>query len=268
MKISKAYIQHIAVNPLEIKAAEISNMIFNKFKDWVQKYAGSVNAGADYSRYWVFRVDSPINEDDLIVHVDLYPNMERPFLQVTGTTILYDNDDVELKIKIATNSFFHKANEQFPYGFYYNMKDKVRHDISQHYEQLNYDLKEIVRHELEHLEQFSGEDKPDVDNRFRDMKPSEDFRDYSDEKSINYWRSYLGAQHEVEAYVTGFYYEAKKTKTSFFVVLDDFFKHIYYKNVINYQEKNKVRFAKILKEIQDKYIEYAKSRYPEILKLI
>ena len=85
------------------------------------------------------------------------------------------------------------------------------------WKELSFDLKDVVRHEIEHLTQ-DGENL----KQGKYIPDDEDLRDLIDAGLLDK-DEYYKLPKEVDAMIQGMYYKAKKSKTPFVDVVDDYF---------------------------------------------
>jgi len=83
--------------------------------------------------------------------------------------------------------------------------------------ELSFDLKDVVRHEIEHLTQ-DGENL----KQGKYIPDDQDLRNLIDAGMLNK-DEYYKLPKEVDAMIQGMYYKAKKSKTPFADVVDDYF---------------------------------------------
>jgi len=99
---------------------------------------------------------------------------------------------------------------------------------------ISFDIKDVVRHELEHLTQEGGNLKSD-----KFMKDDQILRNLIDMKLLSK-AEYFKLEKEVDAMLQGMYFKAKKSKTPFEKVLNDYLDIFVDQKSISKEEKDDV----------------------------
>lgn len=119
-------------------------------------------------------------------------------------------------------------------------------------------LQFTIRHELEHFVQIII-NKQDVGStgypNFRNTTSNNDL--------WNKFKDYYLNPLELEAFVTGFYYQAKKTKKPFQSIVSQYLQNEAKALVIKFHIHPEEVY-KFISLVYDKYLEYAKQRYPNL----
>lgn len=229
MKFSTAIKQRYSkVNPLETDAAKLSKQIFEYLKDQL------VSKEYREGEFFIFKTFSG---DDLLVWVKIKRYIKSP---------------KKNQFVILTTGEFDESGELTVTA---KLFGKIPENIEQYFESFIFDLKNTVRHELEHYYQteLAGETKRKRTwDEVEKLYESED----SGDKLAEY-RSYYLSNSEIEAYVSGAYYEAKKSKKGFYEVLYDELEQI------QSDLENIEGGPELFKEIHDTWIDYARQRFPE-----
>lgn len=256
MKFSYAYITKIAVNPLELKTAEVSRAVF----DFVKR---EIEAGRTFEDFFMPRgtlefklpINTPSYKFELLQVSIRFQRGKKLFVTEGGTKANKGTGLVSIGVMVT-----------IPRG---NIN---LHTMRESYEILSMSLKETIRHELEHFYQYSTEEgAQDLDkmllylNKF-DKDISESSGDFGDElrqmKEVNAYVAYLRSPREMEAFTAGIYYRAKKERRSFSEVFDNFFLSGWENS--EFKPEVTETFKKGLEAVKKDYIEYAKQRYPDV----
>lgn len=119
-------------------------------------------------------------------------------------------------------------------------------------------LQFTIRHEFEHFVQLII-NKKDVG-----AKGSPDFHNSTSNNDFwNKFKEYYLNPLELEAFVTGFYYQAKKTKKPFQSIVSQYLQNEAKAIVVKYHIHPEEVY-KFISLVYDKYLEYAKQRYPNL----
>ena len=86
------------------------------------------------------------------------------------------------------------------------------------WQEVSFDIKDVVRHEIEHLTQDGENERPG-----KYIPDDQDIRDMIDAGLLDK-ENYFKLPKEVDAMIQGMYFKAKKSKTEFSKVVDDYFK--------------------------------------------
>ncbi len=126
---------------------------------------------------------------------------------------------------------------------------KDKNDWSKWYSYFNDIFKGLIRHELEHFKQDWDEDliKP---NTFPWLG------------NINELKDYYLSPYEIDAYVSGIYYQSKKSKRPFIEILTNMFNDIKQKAIADGKISDQ-EMDKLLYEMWPVYIDYARKRFPK-----
>lgn len=143
--------------------------------------------------------------------------------------LLFKPSDADYPYLIDASSGYDELNIDIEYNPKY---------FPAEYNELIAELKEVLRHEFEHIAQF---------NFFKDSYPEGS----SDDLPMF---DYLMLDYEVAAGVQGLYKRSKTTKQSFTQVLDDFL-----------DERSDELTPKEIKKVKQTYIDYAKKNLPKVV---
>jgi hypothetical protein len=116
-------------------------------------------------------------------------------------------------------------------------------------------LQMAVRHELEHFVQFIIKNQKEESTSF--MKAT---------NTKELWaglKNYYLNRNEMEAFATGFYYQAKKSKKGFRDILSKYLYSIA-GDMIQYNGLPREEVYQFMSELYDKYLNYAQNRYPNL----
>lgn len=205
---SKNEIKKGSYNPLDVEANKISKKIF----EWLINKANIEN-GSDY----ITIMDS--NEK-----IDIIAWMEVKELD-------NENNEVNMNNVRFTSGSYTDSNNTIVINIFIP-KGYSNEDLIKLRETLSYQIKNTVRHELEHVYQTEEQ--------------------YEELSHLNTNRAnYLLSEPEIEAHTAGLMLQAKKEKIPFETVLDR------YLNATLVQTSDDVRA-----NIKQKYLEYTKTRYP------
>ena len=102
------------------------------------------------------------------------------------------------------------------------------------WQKVSFDIKDVVRHELEHLTQDGGNEKPG-----KYMKDDQLIRDLIDSDMLSK-SQYFKLEKEVDAMLQGLYFKAKKSKRPFGDVIDDYLNIFLDQETISPQEKEDI----------------------------
>ena len=102
------------------------------------------------------------------------------------------------------------------------------------WQKVSFDIKDVVRHELEHLTQDGGNEKPG-----KYMKDDQLIRDLFDSDMLSK-SQYFKLEKEVDAMLQGLYFKAKKSKRPFGDVIDDYLNIFLDQETISPQEKEDI----------------------------
>lgn len=130
--------------------------------------------------------------------------------------------DLEAHIKISDDTYSVDGGANAGYDDdgdeidpFINVVFQVPKDID--LQKLSFDIKDVVRHEIEHLTQDGANLKPG-----KYIPDDQDLRDLIDSGLLDQ-DNYYKLPKEVDAMIQGMYYKAKKSKTPFKDVVDDYF---------------------------------------------
>jgi len=125
-----------------------------------------------------------------------------------------------------------------------------------YFPELSYKIKQSIRHEAEHA-------SPSQESRLEDTRSL--VTDSETEMGLRRRLGYMLNPIEVEAFVTGLYYGAKKQKKPFLTLLDDYLAYIKNNLYIIYKKQRPYELIEnVFIEIRKKWTNYAMKRYPKI----
>ena len=189
----------------------LSSIVFEMFKD--------IHDRGDKEGEFEFRVDHPDDEHD-IPSKDFY-------FDLMGKVEITDD---EYEVDGGANAGFDKdGNEITPL-----LSVKFRIPKNPDWQRVSFDIKDVVRHELEHLTQ-------DGDN-VKSSKYMEDdqlIRDLIDADMLPK-SAYFRLEKEVDAMLQGLYFKAKKAKRPFKDVINDYLNIFIDQETITQEEKENI----------------------------
>ena len=188
---------------------KLSSITFKAFKD--------IYGRGDKEGSFKFRVDHPEDEHD-IPSKDFFFDFEG-YVEIT---------DDEYKVDGGANAGFDDEGDEITPLLSVKFKIPKNPD----WQKISFDIKDVVRHELEHLtqegyNQHSGKYMED-DTLVRDLIDAEMLP-----KS-----QYFKLEKEVDAMLQGLYFKAKKSKLPFKDVIDDYLDIFVNQETITQEEKN------------------------------
>jgi len=224
-------------NPNDLLAMKISRDIFTVVKD---------NIGKDTDR--VFKVDKNCS---LFVRI-LYLGENDIYGEINSSNLKYNTFTIKADTNTSKNSLY---NPFVRIGIFLN------HQFSESdFESINYAIFDAIRHELEHYQQYK--------NKFNDEYFSPViYKDFI--PMCNEYREYLLSTSEIEPYLKGLVFAAKKQKIPFDTILDQSLNGIFFNN--NNALRDKIlasnmgqEVEKIITDIRSKIIQRAKEIYPKL----
>ena len=186
-------------------ANKLSSIAFEAFKD--------IHDRGDKEGEFEFRVDHPDEEHDI-------PSKEFYFdflgkIEITDDEYFVDGG--------ANAGFDNKGDEITPL-----LSVKFRIPKNPDWKEISFDLKDVVRHELEHLTQDGDNlkggvisDDPKLARPSKYMKDDQLIRDLIDSDLLPK-SQYFKLEKEVDAMLQGLYFKAKKSKQPFGSVINDY----------------------------------------------
>jgi len=188
-------------------ANQLSKIAFESFKD--------IHDRGDKKGEFSFRVDHPDDEHDI-------PSEEFYFDFVGKVEITDDEYEVDGG---ANAGFDNKGNEITPL---LSVKFKIPQNPTKNpsWEDISFDIKDVVRHELEHLTQDGDNEKggawhedPKLRRPSKYMEDDQMLRDLIDLDLLPK-ADYFRLEKEVDAMLQGLYFKAKKSKRPYRDVID------------------------------------------------
>ena len=204
-------------------ANKLSSIAFEAFKD--------IHDRGDKEGEFEFRVDHPDEEHD-IPSKDFY-------FDLMGKVEITDD---EYQVDGGANAGFDKdGNEITPL-----LSVKFRIPKNPDWQQVSFDLKDVVRHELEHLTQDGDNEKggvisddPKLARPSKYMKDDQLMRDLIDADLLPK-SQYFKLEKEVDAMLQGLYFKAKKAKRPFKDVINDYLNIFIDQETITQEEKENI----------------------------
>jgi len=190
---------------------KLSSIAFEAFKD--------IHDRGDKEGSFEFRVDNPDDEHDI-------PSKDF-FFDFVGKVEITDD---EYGVDGGANAGFDNKGEEITPLLSVKFKIPKNPD----WQEVSFDIKDVVRHELEHLTQ-------DGDNE-RSGKYMEDdqlVRDLIDADMLSK-SQYFKLEKEVDAMLQGLYFKAKKSKRPFKDVIDDYLNIFIDQETITQEEKEEI----------------------------
>jgi hypothetical protein len=179
-------------------ANKLSSIAFKAFKD--------IHDRGDKEGSFKFRVDTPDDEHD-IPSEDFYFDFEGK-VEITDGEYGVDGG--------ANSGFDNGGNEITPL---LSVKFKIPKNPSNTYptwQDISFDIKDVIRHELEHLTQDGDNEKPG-----KYIEDDQLLRDLIDAKLLPK-AQYFKLEKEIDAMLQGLYFKAKKLKRPYKKVIDDY----------------------------------------------
>jgi hypothetical protein len=138
--------------------------------------------------------------------------------------------DDEYKVDGGANAGFDKKGNEITPLLSVTFKIPKNPD----WQKVSFDIKDVVRHELEHLTQDGENEKPG-----KYMKDDQLIRDLIDADMLSK-SQYFKLEKEVDAMLQGLYFKAKKSKRPFGDVIDDYLNIFLDQETISPQEKEDI----------------------------
>ena len=202
---------------------KLSSIAFESFKD--------IHDRGDKEGEFEFRVDHPDEEHDI-------PSKEFYFDFVGKVKITDDEYSVDGG---ANAGFDNKGEEITPL-----LSVKFKIPKNPDWQEISFDLKDVVRHELEHLTQDGDNlkggvesDDPKLERPSKYMKDDQLIRDLIDSDLLSK-SQYFKLEKEVDAMLQGLYFKAKKSKQPFKNVIDKYLNIFIDQDTITPQEKEDI----------------------------
>mgnify|MGYP003624819478 FL=1 len=202
---------------------QISKIVFEKFKD-------IYNQG---DKKGEFTLTVGPNDEDILnnqFEFDLMGVVE--FTGINGEYLVDGG---------ANAGFDSKGEEITPL-----MSIKFRIPTNPDWQQVSFDIKDVVRHELEHLTQDgenvkggAWDENPKLRRPSKYMKDDQLLRDLIDAKMLPK-AQYFKLEKEVDAMLQGLYFKAKKSKRPFKDVVNDYLNIFIDQNTITLEEKEEI----------------------------
>ena len=196
-------------------ANKLSSIAFEAFKD--------IHDRGDKEGSFKFRVDHPDDEHD-IPSEDFYFDFE-------GVVEITDD---EYGVDGGANAGFDNEGEEIPPLLSVKFKIPQNPTKNPSWEDISFDIKDVVRHELEHLTQDGDNEKTG-----KYMKDGQLIRDLIDADLLSK-SQYFKLEKEVDAMLQGLYFKAKKSKRPFGDVIDDYLNIFLDQETISPQEKEDI----------------------------
>jgi hypothetical protein len=204
-------------------ANKLSSIAFGAFKD--------IHDRGDKEGEFEFRVDHPDEEHDI-------PSKEFYFDFVGKVEITDD----EYNVDGGANAGFDKNGD--PITPLLSVDFKIPKNPK--WSIISMDLKDVVRHELEHLTQDGDNEKggvisddPKLARPSKYMKDDQLVRDLIDSDMLSK-SQYFKLEKEVDAMLQGLYFKAKKSKRPFKDVIDDYLNIFVNQKTITQEEKEDI----------------------------
>ncbi len=192
-------------------ANKLSSIAFEAFKD--------IHDRGDREGEFEFRVDNPDEEHDI-------PSKDF-FFDFAGVVEITDN---EYSVDGGANAGFdNKGDEITPL-----LSVKFKIPKNPDWQKVSFDIKDVVRHELEHLTQDGYNEK--TGKYMEDDKLLRDLIDLDLLPKADYFR----LPKEIDAMLQGLYFKAKKAKRPFKDVIDDYLNIFIDQETITPEEKENV----------------------------
>jgi len=188
---------------------KLSSIAFEAFKD--------IHDRGDTSGSFSFRVDHPDEEHDIPAK-EFYFDFEG-YVEITDD--LYQPDG-------GANAGFDNKGESITPMLSLKFRIPKNPTTNPSWEDISFDLKDVVRHEIEHLTQDGDNlkggvisDDPKLERPSKYMKDDQLLRDLIDSDLLPK-SQYYKLEKEVDAMLQGLYFKAKKSKQPFKEVINDY----------------------------------------------
>jgi len=188
---------------------KLSSIAFEAFKD--------IHDRGDTSGSFSFRVDHPDEEHDIPAK-EFYFDFEG-YVEITDD--LYQPDG-------GANGGFDEKGESITPMLSLKFRIPKNPTTNPSWEDISFDLKDVVRHEIEHLTQDGDNlkggvvsDDPKLERPSKYMKDDQLLRDLIDADLLPK-SQYYKLEKEVDAMLQGLYFKAKKSKQPFKEVINDY----------------------------------------------
>ena len=192
-------------------ANKLSSIAFEAFKD--------IHDRGDKEGSFKFRVDHPDDEHD-IPSKDFYFDFEG-VVEITDDEYGVDGG--------ANAGFDNEGDEITPL-----LSVKFKIPKNPDWQKVSFDIKDVVRHELEHLTQDGYNEKTG-----KYMEDDQLLRDLIDADMLSK-SAYFRLEKEVDAMLQGLYFKAKKSKRPFKDVIDDYLNIFIDQETITQEEKENI----------------------------
>jgi GNAT superfamily N-acetyltransferase len=204
-------------------ANQLSKIAFQEFKD--------IHDRGDKEGTFKFRVDHPDEEHDIPA--------EEFYFDFEGIVKITDD---EYNVDGGANvGFDDKGDEITPI-----LSVKFKIPKNPDWQKVSFDIKDVVRHELEHLTQDGDNEKggawhedPRLRRPSKYMQDDQFLRDLIDVNLLPK-SDYFKLEKEVDAMLQGMYFKAKKSKTPFKNVLNDYLDIFVDQGSISKEEKENI----------------------------
>jgi len=204
-------------------ANQLSKIAFQEFKD--------IHDRGDKEGTFKFRVDHPDEEHDIPAD-EFYFDFEG-IVKITDDEYNVDGG--------ANVGFDDKGDEITPI-----LSVKFKIPKNPDWQKVSFDIKDVVRHELEHLTQDGDNEKggawhedPRLRRPSKYMQDDQFLRDLIDVNLLPK-SDYFKLEKEVDAMLQGMYFKAKKSKTPFKNVLNDYLDIFVDQGSISKEEKENI----------------------------
>ena len=192
-------------------ANKLSSIAFEAFKD--------IHDRGDKEGSFEFRVDHPDEEHDI-------PSKDF-FFDFAGKVEITDD---EYGVDGGANAGFDNEGEEITPLLSVKFKIPKNPD----WQKISFDIKDVVRHELEHLTQDGYNEKTG-----KYMEDDQLLRDLIDADMLSK-SAYFRLEKEVDAMLQGLYFKAKKSKRPFKDVIDDYLNIFIDQETITQEEKEEI----------------------------
>jgi len=171
----------------------LSSIVFEAFKD--------IHDRGDKEGEFEFRVDHPDEEHDI-------PS-EEFYFDLAGKVVITDD---EYEVNGGANAGFDKQGNEITPLLSVQFKIPKNPD----WQRVSFDIKDVVRHELEHLTQDGDNVKPG-----KQMDDDQTIRDLIDLDLLPK-ADYFRLPKEIDSMLQGLYFKAKKSKKPYIDVINDY----------------------------------------------
>lgn len=216
----------------EAETTRLSRACVNNLKDFIKKSQNKI-----YKKDFQINVFQKIFED--------FVNVKKQKHYFCLEVIVTDGNECTISGNVketATTVFLITVNISIPRSFIENFQLVLS--------ELLFELKDIIRHEIEHVQQG-------IENRTPIIRIGINEKETNEFKKFDSWVSYILQPHELEAWAVGLYKKAKMKHTGFDAEVENLLKFMS-RNVPDHYAADNVSLVKTALK------SYAKKRFPNV----